>query len=256
MFIRPRLIPVLSIINDDLVKTTQFSNPRYLGDPVNAVKIFNGKMVDELCILDITASKEEKEPNYDLLRDIAAQAFMPLSYGGGLTTMEQVKQIIQMGFEKVVFNTSLLHKPSLIKDAVSFLGSSGVVAAIDVRMENNHYNVYSKSGTDKFDSSLVETIFYIQQLGVGEIIINSIDNDGLMNGYDLELIKTVSSLAQVPVISNGGAGKLDDFRAGIVSGAQAVAGSSFFVYYGKNKTVLISYPNNLEELFEVKRVKQ
>lgn len=122
MFIRPRLIPVLSIINDDLVKTAQFSNPRYLGDPINAVKIFNGKMVDELCILDITASKEQKEPNFDLLRDIAAQAFMPLSYGGGLTTMEQVKQIIQMGYEKVVFNTSLLNNPSLIKDAVSYLG--------------------------------------------------------------------------------------------------------------------------------------
>ena len=246
MFIRPRLIPVLSIINDDLVKTTQFSNPRYLGDPVNAVKIFNGKMVDELCILDITASKEEKEPNFDLLRDIAAQAFMPLSYGGGLTTMEQVKQIIQMGFEKVVFNTSLLHKPSLIKDAVSFLGSSGVVAAIDVRMENNHYNVYSKSGTDKFDSSLEEIIEYVQQLGVGEIIINSIDSDGMMTGYDVELIKIVSSLAHVPVIANGGAGVISNFKNAIQAGAQAAAASSFFVYYGKQKTVLITHPSEIE----------
>ena len=246
MFIRPRLIPVLSIINDDLVKTTKFSNPRYLGDPINAVKIFNGKMVDELCILDITASKEQKEPNFDLLRDIAAQAFMPLSYGGGLTTMEQVKQIIQMGFEKVVFNTSLLHKPSLIKDAVSFLGSSGVVAAIDVRKENNHNNVYSKSGTEKFDSSLEETIKYVQQLGVGEIIINSIDNDGLMNGYDVELIKIVSSLAQVPLIANGGAGEISHFNNAIQAGAQAAAASSFFVYYGKQKTELITHPSEIE----------
>ena len=246
MFIRPRLIPVLSIINDDLVKTTQFSNPRYLGDPVNAVKIFNGKMVDELCILDISASKEEKEPNFDLLRDIAAQAFMPLSYGGGLTTMKQVKQIIQMGYEKVVFNTSLLSNPSLIKDAVSFLGSSGVVAAIDVRKEHNRYNVYSKSGTDKFDSSLEEIIEYVQQLGVGEIIINSIDNDGMMTGYDVELIKIVSSLAHVPVIANGGAGEISHFKNAIQAGAQAAAASSFFVYYGKQKTVLITHPSEIE----------
>ena len=246
MFILPRLIPVLSIINDDLVKTTQFSNPRYLGDPVNAVKIFNGKMVDELCILDITASKEEKEPNFDLLRDIAAQAFMPLSYGGGLTTMEQVKQIIQMGYEKVVFNTSLLHNPTLIKDVVSYLGRSGVVAAIDVRKENNNYNVYSKSGTEKFDSSLEETIKYVQQLGVGEIIINSIDNDGMMTGYDEEIIKIISSLAQVPLIANGGAGEISHFKNAIHAGAQAAAASSFFVYYGKQKTVLITHPSERE----------
>jgi imidazole glycerol-phosphate synthase subunit HisF len=246
MFIRPRLIPVLSIMNDDLVKTTQFSNPRYLGDPVNAVKIFNGKMVDELCILDITASKEEKEPNFALLRDIAAQAFMPLSYGGGLTSMEQVKQIIQMGYEKVVFNSSLFHNPSLIKDAVSFLGSSGVVASIDVRKGKNLYNVYTKSGTKKYDHSLEETIEYVQQLGVGEIIINSIDNEGMMNGYDEELIKITSILSRVPVIANGGAGEPNHFRDAIQAGAQASAASSFFVFYGKQKTVLITHPSEIE----------
>lgn len=246
MFIRPRLIPVLSIINDDLVKTIQFSEPRYLGDPVNAVKIFNGKMVDELCILDITASKEGKEPNFELLRDIAAQAFMPLSYGGGLTTMEQVKLIIQMGYEKVVFNTSLLYNPSLIKDAVSFLGSSGVVAAIDVRKENNQYIVYTTSGMSKHDFSLEETIKYVQKLGVGEIIINSIDNDGLMSGYDETLINIVSSLSHVPVIANGGAGELTHFKKAIQAGAQAAAASSFFVFYGKQKTVLITHPTETE----------
>jgi imidazole glycerol-phosphate synthase subunit HisF len=246
MFIRPRLIPVLSIMNDDLVKTIQFGNPRYLGDPVNAVKIFNGKMVDELCILDITASKEEKEPNFALLRDIAAQAFMPLSYGGGLTSMEQVKQIIQMGYEKVVFNTSLFHNPSLIEDAVSFLGSSGVVASIDVRKGINQYEIYSKSGTKKYEHSLEETIEYIQQLGVGEIIINSIDNEGMMNGYDEALIKITSSLSRVPVIANGGAGEPNHFRDAIQAGAQASAASSFFVFYGKQKTVLITHPSEIE----------
>ena len=246
MFIRPRIIPILAIINDDMVKTTQFSNPRYLGDPVNAVKIFNGKMVDELCILDITASKEGKKPNFALLRNIAAQAFMPLSYGGGITMIEEVRQIVQMGFEKIVFNSSLLNNPSLIKEAVSFLGSSSVVASIDVRFENNKYIVYGMSGTLQSHSSLEDTIYQIQEIGVGEIIINSIENDGMMQGYDEQLLRFVSKIADVPVIACGGAGEIAHFRQAINAGAQAAAASSLFVFYGKQKTVLITFPSELE----------
>ena len=243
MYQRPRIIPCLTIQENDLVKTIQFKNPRYIGDPVNSVKIFNDKGVDELCILDITASKQNKEPNFQLLQEIANEAFMPLSYGGGLRTLDQVKRIIKMGYEKVVFNTSFINNPQLIKDTVAFLGSSGVVISIDVKKNMfGKYVVYFNDGSQEVKMSLVDVIKLVEEFDAGEIIINSITNDGMMEGYDLSLIKLVSESVSVPVIAIGGARNVSDLKKAIQSGAHAVAASSMFIYYGRQKAVLITVP--------------
>ena len=245
MYQRPRIIPCLTIQDNDLVKTIQFKNPRYIGDPVNSVKIFNDKGVDELCILDITASKLNKEPNYQLLQEIANEAFMPLSYGGGLKTLDQVKRIIKMGYEKVVFNTSFINNPLLIKDTVAFLGSSGVVISIDVKKNLlGKYVVYINDGSQEVKMSLIEVIKLVEYLSAGEIIVNSITNDGMMEGYDLNLIKLISESVSVPVIAIGGARDVSDLKKAIDNGAHAVAASSMFIYYGKQKAVLITIPEN------------
>lgn len=245
MYKRPRVIPCLTIQDNDLVKTIQFKNPRYIGDPVNSVKIFNDKGVDELCILDITASKLNKEPNFQLLQEIANEAFMPLSYGGGLKSLEQVKRIIKMGYEKVVFNTSFINSPQLIKDTVAFLGSSGVVISIDVKKNMfGKYVVYTNDGSQEVKMNLIDVIKQVEDLDAGEIIINSITNDGMMEGYDLNLIKLVSESVCVPVIAIGGAKDVTDLRKAIDNGAHAVAASSMFIYYGKQKAVLITIPED------------
>ena len=246
MFYRPRIIPVLTIIDNDLVKTTAFDHPRYLGDPVNAVKIFNGKMVDELCVLDIRATLNQKEPNYELLQDIAAQAFMPLSYGGGLTSMDQVKRIIHMGFEKVIFNSSLWLNPSVVIEAVAYLGSSGVVASIDVTLDQGEYVVVIQDGQTRLSISLHDYIKQIMTYQIGELIIQRIDNDSLMTGYDEALIRLVSSIVDVPVIALGGAGSIQDLKQAIEFGAHAAGASSMFVYFGAKKTVLITHPSQHE----------
>lgn len=241
MYNKPRVIPVLSIIGNDLVKTIQFENPRYLGDPVNAVRIFNGKGVDELIITDIRASKNNTPINFDLLTAIASQAFMPLGYGGGIQTLEEAKKIYRLGFEKIIFSTNLFEKPELIKSCVQFAGSSSVVAAIDLKIHNSGYSVYTRSGTNKVAEDLSSYLKYILNLGVGEIIFTSIDQEGLMQGYDLNVLQHISFRIHIPVIINGGAGKVKDLKSAIENHYDAVAASSLFVYYGQKKAVLISY---------------
>jgi cyclase len=241
MYNKPRVIPVLSIIGNDLVKTTQFQNPRYLGDPVNAVKIFNGKGVDELIITDIRATKDRTPINFDLLTDIASQAFMPLGYGGGIQTIEEAQMIFRLGFEKLIFSSNLHDKPNLIKSCTRFAGSSSVVGAIELRKTKTGYSIFSESGTKKVSDDIVSYINYVLSLGVGEIILTSIDHEGLMKGYDFNLINSLSTKLEVPLIINGGAGKSEDFKKAIQIGFDAVAASSFFVYYGKNNAVLITY---------------
>ncbi len=246
MLIRPRIIPVLSIIDNDLVKTKQFESPRYLGDPINAVKIFNGKMVDELCVLDIRATAENKSPNFDLLKDIAAQAFMPLAYGGGLQSLDDVKRIIHMGYEKVIFNAAVWTHPEVVQETIRYLGSSGVVVSIDVRQEGLIYQPYINSGLIQMPVTLEELLGTLKAWGVGEIIIHHIDRDSMMQGYDLNLIQQVSNDIKVPLIALGGANSIDDFKPAILAGAQAVGASSMFVYYGAKQTVLITHPSQKE----------
>ncbi len=248
MYYRPRLIPCLLLKEKGLVKTTKFSNPRYLGDPINAVKIFNGKSVDELCILDITATSENREPDFNYLKDIASEAFMPLSYGGGITHISEIEKLFYIGYEKVIINTSFITNPALIRGAVDVAGSQSIVVSIDVKNELFGRRVcYINGGTRKLKEKPVDLAKKVEALGAGEILLNSMTYDGTMEGYDLELVKLVSDAVNIPVIACGGAKDIYDFKRVLKEGgAHAAAAGSLFVYYGKQKAVLITAPDEKE----------
>ena len=247
MFKRPRIIPTLLIDNRDLIKTIKFRDRTYLGDPVNAVKIFNRKGIDELSILDIGATKNGREPDFELLKDIASEAFMPLSYGGGVQTVEQVHDLLAIGYEKVVINTNLIKNPELIKKSAELFGSQSIVASIDAKNVNGEYICYIADGTELININPVDLAKKAEELGAGEIIINSIDKDGMMNGYDINLVKSIVETVKVPVVAMGGAGSINDLKKVIHEGhAHAAAGGSMFVYYGRLKAVLITAPSENE----------
>ena len=247
MFNRPRIIPVLLIDDRDLIKTINFKKPTYLGDPVNALKIFNRKGIDEMAVLDISASKKGIEPDFELLTDMASEAFMPLSYGGGIKTLEQVRKLLAIGYEKVVLNTSLVEDEQLVKDAVALAGSQSVVASIDAKLVKGQYKCVICDGTRVIDMSPVELAKHAAELGVGEIFLNSIDRDGMMTGYDTELINQVVNAVDIPVTACGGAGSISDLKDALQNGhAHAAAGGSMFVYYGRLKAVLITAPTEQE----------
>ncbi len=247
MFNRPRIIPTLLIDDRDLIKTVQFGKRTYLGDPVNAVKIFNRKRIDELSILDIGATKNQKEPDYEILKDIASEAFMPLSYGGGITSLDQVQELLKIGYEKVVLNTAFVRKPELVTKSAELFGSQSIVASIDAKKINSEYKCYISDGVEETKWNPVDLAREAERLGAGEIIINSIDNDGMMNGYDINLVKSVADVVSIPVIAIGGAGGIKDLKMVLQEGhAHAAAGGSMFVYYGKLKAVLITAPSEEE----------
>ena len=249
MFLRPRIIPILLYDDRDLVKTVQFGKRTYLGDPINAVKIFNRKGIDELSVLDIGATKNKREPDFELLRDIASEAFMPLSCGGGVTTIEQVRDLLAIGYEKVVCNTAVIRDPSLIKKAADYFGKQSIVASIDAKKSNGEYLCAIEDGTELIKKSPVDLAKEAERLGAGEIIINSIDQDGMMNGYDLDLVRSVSNAVTVPVTAVGGARGIRDLKTVLEEGhAHAAAGGSMFVYYGRLKAVLITAPTEKELL--------
>lgn len=241
---RPRIIPVLLISDEGIVKTQKFKKPVYLGDPINAVKIFNEKEVDELCLLDINATKEGREPNYELLSNIASEAFMPLSYGGGITDIEQIKKLFKIGFEKVVLNTSLVEKPELICEASKMAGAQSIVASIDVKKNIlGQYYVVTRGGQEKTEFSPIAIAKKAEALGAGEIIINSVDCDGMMQGYDEKLVRSIVDSVNIPVVALGGAGNLEDISKVIYdAGAHAAAAGSMFVFFGKKRAVLINFP--------------
>lgn len=247
MFNRPRIIPTLLIDDRDLIKTIQFGKRTYLGDPVNAVKIFNRKGIDELSILDIGASKNQREPDYEILKDIASEAFMPLSCGGGITDLEQVYELLKIGYEKVVLNTALVRNPELITKSAENFGSQSIVASIDAKKTGSGYKCFISDGTEESKWNPVDLAKEAERLGAGEIIINSIDNDGMMKGYDIDLVRSVSDSVNIPVIAIGGAGGINDLKTVLHEGhAHAAAGGSMFVYYGKLKAVLITAPSEEE----------
>lgn len=248
MFKRPRLIPCLSIMDQDLVKTTKFDNPRYLGDPINAVKIFNGKGVDELCILDIAASLKKQAPNIDYLKDIASEAFMPLSYGGGITDMEQIKQLFYIGYEKVIINTAFFENPGLITEAANHAGCQSIVVSLDVKTDLlGRRSCYYGDGKVKSGKDPVQMAKRAEDLGAGEILLNSINNDGMMKGYDIRLVSDVVNAVSIPVIACGGAGGIKDFKKVLSEGqAHAAAAGSLYVYFGEEKAVLITAPDEKE----------
>ena len=247
MFTRPRIIPVLLVDDRDLIKTINFQNPTYLGDPVNAVKIFNRKGIDELSILDIGATKRGKEPDFELLRDIASEAFMPLSCGGGITTVDQVRELLAIGYEKVVINTSLVKNPEMVKRAIQLFGSQSIVASIDAKIDRGEYVCAIHDGQEIVKISPLTLARNAEEMGVGEIILNSIDKDGMMDGYDIELVKNITQAVGIPVTACGGAGNIHDLKKVLDDGgAHAAAGGSMFVYYGKLKAVLITAPTENE----------
>lgn len=252
MYNRPRIIPCLLIQDQGLVKTVRFSSPNYLGDAINAVKIFNEKEADELCLLDIKASIEKRGPDFSFLQDISSEAFMPMSYGGGISSLEQAKKIFFLGYEKVIINTSFLKKPELIEEIARYAGSQSVVVSIDAKKKMlGGYNCYISDGSQKTDKTTQELATLAEQMGAGEILLNSMDRDGTMQGYDLDLVKSVTEKVNIPVIACGGASGIKDLRLVLKEGqAHAAAAGSLFVYYGKKKAVLINMPHEQELIAE------
>ena len=247
MFNRPRIIPVLLMDDRDLIKTINFKDRTYLGDPINAVKIFNRKGIDELAVLDIGATRNHREPDFEILTDIASEAFMPLACGGGITTVDQVHELLAIGYEKVIINTGLIRNPKLISKSAELFGSQSIVASIDAIKVNGTYKCAIADATEVIDKTPVELAIEAERLGVGEIIINSIDRDGMMQGYDIELVRRVVSSVKVPVVAIGGAGGIKDLKDVLENGhAHAAAGGSMFVYYGRLKAVLITAPSEKE----------
>ena len=242
-----RVIPCLLLRGRSLVKTKKFKDPVYLGDPINAVHIFNEKEVDELILLDIDASREGREPDYELIAEIAGECFMPIAYGGGIKTLDQVRKLIRCGIEKIVINSAATESTEVIRIAADLFGSQAVVGAIDVKKTLlGGYKVVSKSGTVEIKITLEDYIRKLLTAGVGEIFLNSIDRDGMMMGYDLQLIRHVANMVNVPVVACGGAGTLEHLKQAVeVGGATAVAAGSMFVFHGKLRGVLINYPQEL-----------
>lgn len=248
MLNRPRIIPVLLVDDRDMVKTENFKSPTYLGDPINAVKIFNRKGVDELSILDISATRRGRGPDFEELEDIAREAFMPLSYGGGIRTADQVRKLLAIGYEKAVINTTLVEDPEMVKEAVRLAGSQSIVASIDAKASvSGGYRCVIRDGMKETDYTPIELAKEAERLGAGEIFLNSIDRDGRMQGYDLELVRSVVDAVRIPVTACGGAGGINDLKAVLEEGkAHAAAGGSMFVYYGRLKAVLITAPGEDE----------
>lgn len=245
---RIRVIPVLLLKGQGLYKTVKFKDAKYLGDPINAVKIFNDKEVDELCFLDITATNEGKEPNYKAISEIASECFMPLSYGGGITNVEQARKLFNIGVEKIILNSSVHTNPNLVQELSAHYGAQSIVVCIDVKKSFfGKYEVYSHSGKKNTGKDPLQFALEVQKLGAGELIVNSIDRDGTMSGYDIELISKIASKLEIPVVACGGASCLNDFTKVVNEGqANAVAAGSLFVFHGKHRAVLISYPSSKE----------
>jgi cyclase len=243
-----RVIPILLLREEGLVKSTAFRHPKYVGDPINAIRIFNDKEVDELILLDITASAEGKGPAFDTIADIAGECFMPLAYGGGISTVDQMRRILNIGLEKVVINSAAIGDPHLIQAGAREFGSQAIVASIDVKKRTfGRYEVYSHGGTKATGLDPVQWAKQAQEMGAGEIMLTAIDRDGTMRGYDLELTAKVSSQLSIPLITNGGAGSVADFgRAVKEGGADAVAAGAMFVFHGPHRAVLITYPSRAD----------
>lgn len=243
--LRTRIIPCLQLVNQSLVKTIQFEKFNYIGDPINTVRIFNELEVDELCFLDIRATVETRQPNLKILSEISNECFMPLSYGGGLNDFETVKNIFALGVEKVVINSFAHIDPSFITKISEHYGIQSVIASIDCKKNIfGKYSVYSHDGTVKTKYNPVEWAIEVEKRGAGEILLTSMDKDGTWEGFDIDLIKSVTKEVKIPVIANGGAGKLEHiFEAVKKAGASAAALGSMVVYQKKDMGVLINFPD-------------
>ncbi len=240
---RTRVIPVLLLKGQGFYKTKKFDGGVYLGDPINILRIFNDKEVDEICVLDIGATPSGEKPQVDFLREFASECFMPLAYGGGISSLDQMRCLFKTGVEKCVINTAVHENPNLIEKAAGEFGSQSIVASIDVKKKLfGGYDVCTRGGQVSTGVGVVEYASRAEKLGAGEILLNSIDRDGTMGGYDLELARKVAGSVSVPVIMCGGAGNVRDFREVVEAGISAVAAGAMFVFQGPHRGVLINVP--------------
>jgi cyclase len=242
--LKTRVMPCLLLNNGRLVKTIKFKNPSYIGDPINAIKIYNEKEVDELILVDITATIEQRKPPFDIIEEVASECFMPFAYGGGIRNLDDIKNIFGLGVEKVAINSYAAENPEFIRVAADMFGSQSIVVSIDVKKTVfGKYVVYTHSGKKSTKMEPVSYANKMQELGAGEILLNSIDKDGTMQGYDTALIKVITQAVNIPVIALGGAGCVDDITEAVKNGgASAATAGSLFVYQGKNRAVLINFP--------------
>ena len=248
----PRLIPVLLLKNEGLVKTNKFLNPKYVGDPINAVKIFNEKEVDEIIIIDINATKDKTGPNFDLIKQITSECFMPLCYGGGIKSIDQASKIFSLGVEKICIQNAAYNDIKFINELSKKFGSQSVVVCIDLKKNwFGKLGLFSSIKKRNIDFDWKNFIKRTIDSGAGEIMINFVDRDGTLSGMDYDTIHEVSTISNVPIIASGGLSSLNDMKSAIKAGASAVSGGAFFVFSGPHKAVLITYPsyNEIKQLF-------
>ncbi|MCK9275948.1 MAG: AglZ/HisF2 family acetamidino modification protein [Syntrophales bacterium] len=249
--IHKRVIPCLLLRQGGLVKTRKFSEPQYIGDPVNAIRIFNDKEVDELMVLDITASKEGNAPDFGLIEEFAGECFMPLTYGGGICEVAQARQLFASGVEKICLQTAILDDLSLVSRLSDQFGSQSILISVDLK--KNRFGKHQLYSASRGKTLFKDWRSFIQQAvlaGAGEIVLNAVDRDGMMEGMDLELIEKAAASVSVPIIAMGGAGSMSDIKAAVDAGASAVAAGAFFVFHGPHRAVLITYPR-YEQIKEV-----
>ena len=253
MIINKRIIPTLLISNGKLVKTVNFGNKIYVGDPINAIKIFNDKEVDELILIDIDASKTKSQINYKLVEDCASECFMPLCYGGGIKNIDDATHLFSLGIEKICIQSSYFKDPNLLTELSSKYGSQAIVISLDFKKNIfGNYNIINSSNGSVIKKNLNDLLSELTELGAGEILMNVINNDGKMSGMDLEMINKIASNTSLPLIALGGVGSLIDIKNAFINGASAVSAGSFFVFNGPHKAVLITYPkqNEITKIFE------
>ena len=247
--LRPRVIPCLLVHKGGLFKTQQFGTPKYVGDPINAVRIFNEKQVDEIMVIDIDATRERREPIEGMIEKLAAECRMPLCYGGGVTTVERVERIVRLGVEKVAIGAAAIRTPEVIVGAAKTVGRQSVTVVLDVRRKiGGNYEVFIENGTQATGLKPQTLAAEAERMGAGEIVINSIDCDGMMQGYDLELVKAVRAVTTIPLTVLGGAGSLKHIEELIRNfGIIGAAAGSLFVFKGPYRAVLINYPQPPEK---------
>jgi cyclase len=246
--LRNRIIPSLLISNKRLVKTKKFKNPVYLGDPINAIKIFNEKQTDEIVVIDITASKNKQGPNFNLIEEICTECFMPIAYGGGINSIEHIQKLIQLGVEKVIIGETAFTNKVILKEAIAIFGSQSIVGMIDIKttLFNKKPHVFIKNGKINTKKTPLEYALELQDLGVGELILQDITREGTRSGYPLDVITGISSKLEIPLIALGGAGSKADFTKAIQAGASAAAAGTLFTLQPPHDAVLIKYLTNEE----------
>jgi imidazole glycerol-phosphate synthase subunit HisF len=253
--LRPRIIPCLLVKDKGLVKTVNFKNPKYVGDPINAVRIFNEKEVDELMVIDIDATTDNREPDYKMIENLAAECRMPLCYGGGVKTVEQAQRIFSLGVEKIAISSAAIENISLISEIAKVVGTQSVIVVIDVKKKLlGGYEVCTHNGKKKTGKDPVEFAKQVQKLGAGEIVVNSIDNDGVMKGFDFTIIDKIRQAVTIPMTVLGGAGSLEDISKVIEKyKIIGVSAGSLFVFKGVYKAVLINYPSKTDKAAMIKK---